>query len=170
MTTHFLCGALLVSSISFNTVSAQQASASASGSSYAYANGNESYLRFTKPTYEKGKKYTVYNIRKAGETLSAEQQAKTEQLKKQLVKKGVAFVDVPWTVEADLATAMKQHDIDATVTTDSHMKLKGKTFNLNTTSGDALVVIGEENKAVSLCSGAQCEERLKTFFGLTALN
>ena len=143
--------------------------ASAERAVYAYAKGTDSYLSYRSGTYNTAKKYVVVKCWNEAEPLTETEKTELASLTKSLAKKGVKVVDIEWKSAADLQGKLAEHGVKVEVKDDKRINLKGDGFNLNTTSGKALLVL-EDGKASSLCSGVNCEDRLKSFFKLRSMN
>jgi hypothetical protein len=136
---------------------------------YAYARGDDSYLDFTGETYKADKKYVIVKLWNASTPLTGAEKTALSDLKVQLAKRNAEIVELEWRTEEELQAALKRYDFTVAVKDGKHINLKRDNFSLNTTSGNAVLVL-EDTKPVSLCSGKDCEERLKRFFRLTAYN
>ncbi len=64
---------------------------------------------------------------------------------------------------------MKKYNLTVEIPDGKHIKMKGGNFTFNSTSGKALFVL-EDDKPLSVCSGKNCESRLKVFFKLQSFN
>ncbi|MGB8190741.1 MAG: hypothetical protein WCF67_02425 [Chitinophagaceae bacterium] len=153
--------------ISANAQQTKTTAPTASNSStvYAYANGDDSYLQFSADTYKADKKYVVFKLWSEKSPLTETERANITDLKKALAGKNVEVVEFEWKNEEQLKEMMAKYGIKAKVSDDKHINLKSEHLNLNTTSGKALFVM-EDDKPVSVCSGKDCEDRLKFFFKL----
>jgi hypothetical protein len=141
--------------------------ASAPTASYAYAKGDDSYVFYSTDTYDAAKKYTVLKIWQEDQPLTEQEKADLEILKKHLAKKNAEVREIKWKSEEDLQAALSSYNIKASSSDGKHINLKGEKFTLNTSSGKALLVL-EDEKPLSLCSGKNCEERMKVFFKFKA--
>jgi hypothetical protein len=160
----FTLAILFITAFSAQCQQTESKSATAPTAVKAYANGNDTYLQFDE-SYDADKKYTVFKIWNEKEPLTEKEKTDLAYLKKQLAKKNIEVVDAEWKNKEDLEAIFKKYNLSVDVRSDEHINLKGGDFNLNTTSAKALVVFQNE-KPLSLCSGKDCEERLKTFFKL----
>jgi hypothetical protein len=141
--------------------------ASAPTAAYAYAKGDDSYVFYSNDTYDADKKYIVLKIWQENQPLTEQEKSDLEMLKKHLAKKNAEVREIKWKSEEDLQTALNGYNIKASSNDGKHISLKGEKFTLNTTSGKALLVL-EDDKPLSLCSGQNCEERMKVFFKFKA--
>ena len=135
----------------------------------AYAKGDDSYVAFFGNTYQAEKKYVVFKVWKEDSPLTENERTEWALLKEPLAKKGVELVMVSWKTEEDLKAAFAKYGLTITATDGKHIRLQNGRSQLNTTSSKAVYVI-ENSKPVTLCSGNNCEDRVKYFFGLKALN
>ncbi len=135
----------------------------------ASAKGDASYIAFSADTYKAEKKYTVFKVWKEASPLTEAKNAELQLLKEALAKKGVEMVMVEWKTAEDLKAAFAPYKIEVSTSDGKHIRLKSGTAQLNTTADSALYVI-ENDRPLSLCSGTNCEDRLKYFFGLKAFN
>jgi heme-degrading monooxygenase HmoA len=135
----------------------------------ASANGNNSFMLFTSDTYNAAKKYVVFKFWHQSAPLSETEQKDLEELKELLGKKGFQVVVSEWKTEEDLKKLMKPFNMEISAPDGKHINLKSGSFSLNTTSSKAMYVL-EDDKPISLCSGTDCEDKLKYFFKLKALN
>jgi hypothetical protein len=162
----FSCIVFLAFSVTGN---AQQNNKTYAAAARAYARGNDSYVQFSSNTYKAGKKYVVLKFWNEAETITEKEKTAFSNLKKSLVKKNVEVVALPWAKEEELKDALKKYNLTVDVRDGKHINLKGENITLNTTSGKALLVL-EDGKPVTLCSGTDCEARAKTFFKLQTYN
>jgi|SRR5829696_3357269 len=160
----FICLAV-VCSINSNAQNAR--SAATESAVYAYAKGSDSYLLFS-DTYKADKKYVVFKFWQEGQPLTAQEKTDLEMLQKQLAKKGMEVKVVQWKTRSDLESLLNTYNVKIVSKDDNHLNIKGDNFSLNTTSGKATLVL-EEGRPLSLCSGTNCEDRLKTFFKIKAV-
>jgi hypothetical protein len=156
--------------LAFTTINAQnKKETQATHASIAYAHGDDSYLQFSSDTYKSDKKYLVFKFWNAKEPLTEKERTDMDYLKKFLAKKQVEVVEFEWKTEADLKETLAKYGFSASLTGEKHINLSTGTISLNTTSGKALFVL-EDNKPLSLCSGKNCEGRLKAFFKMQSFN
>lgn len=147
---------------------AQSSAASASNKQsavYAYAKGDDSYLKFSADAYSPEKKYVVIKFWNAGSALPDDEKAEMEYLKKYVDKKNVDLVFFPWSSGQELQQTLSKYGFSAEVINEKRISIKGENVNLNTTAGKAVLVL-ENGKPLSLCSGKNCGEMLKSFFRL----
>jgi hypothetical protein len=135
----------------------------------AYAKGDDSYLLFSDNTYKPGKKYVVVKFWNESAPITATEREDIDYLKKHLAKKNVAIIDFQWKTTEDLKEHLSKYNFTVEAVSDKRISIKSGNFTLNTTAGKALFVV-EDGKPMSLCSGKNCEEMLKTFFTLKSLN
>ena len=163
-----LCAVLIV----FNCAlaQAQQSENKEPGlrSVYASAKGDDSYLLFS-DHYEAGKKYTVFKFWNEKDPLTETENSDLAYLKKELAKKNIEVTEFQWKGKEDLESFFKKYNLSVSVLSDKRINLKAENYSLNTTSGKALLVF-EDGKPLSLCSGKDCEDHLKFFFGLKSVN
>jgi peroxiredoxin len=162
------CAAIAVLTICISGQAQTKAEAAGLNAIYASAHGDDSYLLFH-DHYDADKKYVVFKFWNEAEPLTETEKSDLAVLKKQLSKKNVELIDFQWKTKEDLEGIFKKHNLSVEVLSDKHINLKGENFNLNTTSGKALVVF-EDEKPQSLCSGKDCEDHLKYFFGIKSVN
>lgn len=134
----------------------------------AYAKGDDSYLIYSE-TYNPAKKYVVFKFWNESSPLSAAEKAEMDYLKDQLAKKNVDVVFFPWKTTQDLQQNLSKYNFSVEALSEKRISIKDENCNLHTTSGKALFVV-EDGKPVSLCSGQNCGEMVKTFFTLKSLN
>ena len=160
-----------LSLITVITAQAQGTTASVKAPSavQAYAKSNDSYLLFSNDTYKADKKYVVVKFWNESTPITDTEKAEIDYLKKHLVKKGVEVVDFQWKTTEDLKQNLSKYNFSVEAKGEKRISIKGDNFSLNTTSGKALFVV-EDGKPLSLCSGKNCEEMVKTFFKLKTLN
>jgi hypothetical protein len=173
MNTKTICAALIAIAIS-TTSNAQHATnvsstRATSRTTMAYARGNDSHLRFSTKEYDATKKYTVIKFWNANEPQSEQEVQDIAYLKKHLAKKNVEVIDFEWKTEEDLKQALEKYKLEAKVTGEKRINVKGEHFTVNTTSGKALLVM-EDDKPFSICSGKDCESNLKSYFKLQSVN
>ena len=135
----------------------------------AYANGNDSYLRYSNKGYDAKKKYVVLKFWSEKEPQSESEKQDIAYLKKHLAKKDIEVVDFEWKTEEDLKKVLDKYNLTVNVINDKRVHVKNENFSVNTTSGKALIVI-EDNKPFSICSGKKCESNLKGYFKLQSVN
>ena len=135
----------------------------------AYANGDDSYLRYPNKGYKADKKYTVIKFWNAKEPQSEKEVQDIAYLKKHLSKKNIEVVDFEWKTEEDLKAALTKYNLAVKVIGEKRINVKNEHFTVNTTSGKALIVI-EDQKPYSICSGKDCETNLKSYFKLRSSN
>jgi hypothetical protein len=140
----------------------------AQAASLAYAKGDDSYLLFS-DTYKADKKYTILKFWHEGEALTEKEKTEMESIKKRLAKKNIEVVEFSWKTEEDLKNALSKYNFKVELKNEKRIAIIGDKFNMNTTSGKGVLVL-EENKPVSICSGSSCEDRLKTYFKIKAFN
>jgi hypothetical protein len=134
---------------------------------YAYANGDDTYLQFESDHYKPGKKYVVLKFWSKDEQLTEAEQSEIKKLTGLLAKKNVELVSFQWKTEEELEAKLKAYDLSVDVNDDKRIRISSGDFQLNTTATKSMVVL-EDNKPVSLCSGKGCEERLKKYFKLVS--
>jgi hypothetical protein len=163
-----LCS-IAIALLSSFVVRAQQTTASGNAptAAYAYAKGENTYLMYSAEGYNADKKYVVFKFYKAEDPLSEQEKTDLAAVKKQLAKKNIDVKEVEWKTEEDLRSVLKGYGIQVESSDGKHINLKGDKYSMNTTSTKAVVVL-EDGRPVSLCSGKNCEERLKTFFKIKA--
>ena len=162
---------IYVALISFSalTATAQQGKAPEAGSNtvQAYARGDDSYLLFSKDTYKADKKYVIIKFWNEKESLSEAEKTEFLSIKSQLSGKNIEIVDFSWKSEEDLKEVLNKYGLSVEVLGEKRIQVKNDHMTLHTTSGKA-VFVAEEGKPISLCSGADCEARLKPFFNLSS--
>ena len=159
-------------SFAFVTASKAQgttASVKAPSAVSAYAKGDDSYLVFSDNMYKTDKKYVVVKFWNESAPITDREREEIDYLKKHLAKKNVEIVDFQWKTVEDLKQNLSKYKFTVDALSDKRICIKGDNFNLNTTSGKALFVV-EDGKPMSLCSGKNCEELVKSFFTLKSLN
>jgi len=161
------CCIALATIASLASTAQEYKKASAPTAVYAYAKGDDSYVFYSNDTYDAKKKYTVLKIWQEGQPLTEQEKTDMEMLQKHLAKKNAEVKEIKWKSEEDLQAALNSYNIKASSNDGKHINLKSEKFTLNTTSGKALLVL-EDDKPLSLCSGKDCEERMKVFFKLKA--
>lgn len=145
-------------------VKAQQYAPEAKAATYAYAKGDDSYLVFS-DKYDPAKKYVVIKFYNDNTPLTEQEKTDLAFLTKFLQKKNAEVVTINWKDEASLQEAVKKYNMTASSNDGKHLNLKSGNSSLNTTSSKAIVVL-EDNKPLSLCSGTNCEDNVKRFFKL----
>ena len=154
---------LMIAAVSANAQQSRTQNATRSAV-YASANGDDSYLLFSGEKYKEGKKYVIVKFWNEKAPLSEKEKEGIAYLKARLPK-DVEVIDFQWKDEEDLKAALSKYNFSVKVSNEKHINLKGDHFSLNTTSGNALFVV-EDGKPVSLCSGKDCETKLKFYFRL----
>ncbi|RYZ29279.1 MAG: hypothetical protein EOO10_06795 [Chitinophagaceae bacterium] len=162
-----LCCIVLAIMVSLVSTAQEYKKASAPTAVYAYAKGNDSYVFYANDTYDAKKKYTVLKIWQEGQPLTEQEKTDLDILRKHLAKKNAEVREIKWKSEEDLQAALNSYNIEASSKDGKHINLKGEKFTLNTTSGKALLVL-EDDKPLSICSGQNYEERMKVFFKFKA--
>ena len=160
--------AALVGNAQQTTVATAPTSAS-TNTVMAYAKGDDSYLRYANKGYDANKKYVVIKFWSDKEPQSETEVKEMAYLKKHLAKKNVEVVDFEWKTEEDLKKVLDKYNLTVNVINDKRVHVKNEHFSVNTTSGKALIVI-EDNKPFSICSGKKCESNLKSYFKLQSVN
>jgi hypothetical protein len=150
---------------------AQQASTSMGHGStavYASANGDDSYLLFSN-RYDPAKKYVVLKLWDGKEALTEREKTGLDYLKKFLQKKNIDVLILNWKDEATVQELSQKYNVTLSTRDDKHLNLHGGSYNMNTTAAKALVIL-EDGRPLSLCSGANCEDNAKRFFKLESAN
>lgn len=164
------CIALLSLTVSLSAHAQTSAHADfASKAIRAYSSGNDSYLLLSGDNYDPEKKYTVIKFWKSNTQVSEAEEENLAILKENLERKNIELVSFQWKEEADLEKVMTKYNFDVEVKESGLIKLKKDNYTLNTTSGNAVIIL-EDGKPLSLCSGSNCETRLKVFFNIRSLN
>ena len=160
---------LLLATVLSSQAQGTYSSTKASSAVSAYAKGDDSYLIFADNTYKPDKKYVVVKFWNESAPITDKEREEINYLKKHLAKKNVEVIDFQWKTVEDLKQNLSKYNFSVDALSDKRICIKGDNFNLNTTSGKALFVV-EEGKPLSLCSGKNCEEMVKTFFTLKSQN
>ena len=69
----------------------------------------------------------------------------------------------------DLDALFKKYDLSVNVLSNDHIELKTEHGNYSTT-GSKVILVFEDGRPTSLCSGTECEDHLKYFFKLKSLD
>lgn len=125
----------------------------------AYAQGEDSFLLFSKEPYDASKNYTIVCFSQPGQV-----QDITATL-----KQFGTIVICEWLTAQDADKVLTPYNITTTVKAGRTLQLTGQEFSLNTTSPFAYLVL-LDLKPQLLCCGIDCEKRLTTYFHPPASN
>ena len=163
-----LCFCLLLSGIASLQAQQYKEAAPSATSTYAYAKGDDSYLVFS-DHYDAERKYVVLKLWNDNDPLSEREKTDLAFLSKFLQKKNIEVVTINWKDEAALQEAVQKYGITASSNDNKHLNLHSGQSSLNTTSAKAILVL-QDGMPLSLCSGTNCEDNVKRFFGLQSSN
>ena len=159
---------LLAIATTVSSLHAQQYKEAAPSATYAYAKGDDSYIIFS-DHFNAEKKYVVLKLYNDSDPLTDREKTDLAFLTKFLQKKNIEVATINWKDEAALQEAMKKYEITASSKDNKHLNLHSGQSSLNTTSSKAILML-QDGRPLSLCSGTNCEDNVKRFFGLQSSN
>ena len=136
--------------------------------SMAYG-GTNTTRTYTRDAYNPEKKYTVLKIWHADEQLTEDEKKELASLKSQLARKNIEVLEYQWKAKEDLVNFLSKNNLNFNISTDDGLCFKGDKFQMSTTSKKVMLVV-EDAKPMSICSGASCETNTKQFFNLITFN
>ena len=128
-----------------------------------------SYIGGSDVTYNADKKYLVFKCWNEKETLTETEREELDYLKKYLPKLNVELIELKWSSVEEIEKALAAYNIEVETTPGEAITLKAENFTMNSTCQKVLLVI-EDGKPLSVCSGKSCKSNIKQFFKLQTIN
>jgi hypothetical protein len=162
----FVATILLLAAASVN---AQESEAYNSGLRAGRAFAASSRGIMSSESYKADKKYIVFKLWTEADPITEVERTDLASMRKFLATKNVEIIEYQWKNKQDLDALFKKYGLSVNVISDDHIELKTEHGNYNTT-GSKVILVFEDNKPTSLCSGTECEDHLKYFFKLKSVD